>query len=168
MKGKRLFLGIFLIIVSVFFCSCSKGSEKQNNQTELIKGFFQSDVSVVSKDGKLSFILSNEKITVTSNGLLKNAVIYEENGELKAEILGYKIPLPKSYISSLYSLFSVSKEIKEKDLKELIEKTDKNGKMSFQNATIELKEEEILFSTGEKDFIIKRTEKENDKDKSRG
>jgi methyl-accepting chemotaxis protein len=70
----------------------------------------------------------------------------------------------KNQIGSIYDDF----ENMRVQLKELIEKTDKNGKMSFQNATIELKEEEILFSTGEKDFIIKRTEKENDKDKSRG
>lgn len=161
MKVKKVFLAIFLAFILAFLPSCAK--KQESNQAEIIKGYFTSEVSVVSKDGKLSFVLSDEKVTVTSKGLLQGAELYFKDGEAKAKLGEYEISLPKTYVSSISEVFDVYKAIKSgKDSFTL-----ENGKMLFNDSTLYLSGEELIFKTNNKEFIIKQIKDDkNEKDQS--
>ncbi|MBE6649298.1 MAG: hypothetical protein E7614_07270 [Ruminococcaceae bacterium] len=152
-----------LLLSLLFLVSCGK---KEENKKELLKGYFSSDITITSEDGKLSFELENEKLTVTHPKMLKGTEIFYTGKGLTANIYGQLIDLPKSFSEIAVSILNVASRLNSGDLSDF---EVKDGIIFFNDCSFEISENEIKACAGGKNFIIrKRNDKEDGKNKGRG
>lgn len=144
---------LFTLLVITSFSACGKKEDESEKAKELLSEFFTSTLSVTSKDGKLSFELSDGKITVNHPTILKGMEIYIEDGKIMSTLLGHKIELPDSFMDSALTLLKAQKDFENLDFSKL---EFQDGKIIFENCIIEKEENFLIFKTPSKEFIIKK------------
>ncbi len=155
--------GIFLFIIFPFiltlFSSCGKSDS--TNEAESILDLAQNEWYVVSSYDDLSFIISDDKITLKSPEILCGEEIYINGKTASSKLKGYEISLPTGFIKSISALYNFRQrlsQMKPSDIK--IE----NGTIYYESCFIKIKENEFVFKVQDKEFIItKRTDKGNEK-----
>ena len=156
----RRFLVFILAFIFCFSLSSCKKEKEKNNQIEILKGYFSSELSVVSKDGKLSFQLSEGKITVDSPKILKGTEFIITDDKISAKLSGlgnFEVDLPESFISYMYSLKNTVESVKSESFQL------KNGIAFFDECSIHIESDHLIFKTENKEFIITKRTEENDK-----
>lgn len=162
MKRLLFFLLITISLSLINLTSCEGNKEK--NDFDLLKDYFSTELLVSEKNDCLSFVLSNGKITVISPEILKDSEILMEEENIKIKTAEYEIRLPEGFSGSLRSFYSLFTDVESNNFSDF---KSEHGKIIFKGCELEAKEDGIILKTNDKEYILQKRTKENEKDFSR-
>lgn len=146
----------------MYLTSC--GDNKEKTDFNLLKDYFGTELLVTEKNNSFSFVLSNGKATVISPKILKDAEIFMEEENIKIKTTEYEIKLPEGFSSSLHYFYNIFQAVKSDIFSDF---KSEHGKIIFGNCSLEAKEDYIILKTTDKEYILQKRTKENEKDFSR-